>query len=149
MVSHAIVHKAQQKNYNCGPTCLEMLFDFYEIPHVAEELEALCETSEKHGTHHANLVKAAQSLGAHVEEKENATLSDIAEVLASGHPVLVNYFNPLTKVGHFAIIKGIDEGSVIMADPKNGDNYRLSFDEFDSYWHNHNKTLFRWMMHLV
>lgn len=149
MVSHAIVHKAQDKKYNCGPISLEMLLNFYDIPHVAEELEALCETSPRHGTRHSGIVKAAKTLGARVVEKENANIDDIVVMLESGHPVLVNYFNPLTHVGHFAIIKGVDDGAVILADPKNGDNYRLSFEEFDGYWHNHDKTLVRWMMHLV
>lgn len=148
MVSHAVAHKIQNKKYNCGPTCLEMLFDFYEIPHVADELECLCETDVT-GTHHAKLVQAAESLGARVVEKEHAAIQDIVDALETGHPVLVNYFNPLSNAGHFAIIKGVDDESVIFADPKNGDNYQLSFDEFEGYWHNHDKTLLRWMMHLV
>lgn len=148
MVSHQVTHKTQSKKYNCGPTSLAMLLDFYNVPHMEDELEELCETSVKHGTHHASLVKAAKSLGAQVVEKENAKISDLKEVLKTGHPVLVNYFNPLTSVGHFAIIKGFDEMSLIFADPKNGDNFKLKFEEFEALWHNHSKTLFGWMMHL-
>src|SRR5262249_23825321 len=143
---HKVTHRAQSKKYNCGPTALAMLLDFYEVPHVEEELEALCETSSRHGTHHENIVKAAKSLGAGVCVHQNATIVDIEEVLERGHPVLVNYFNPLTRVGHFAVIKGVDDGHMVFADPKNGDNYRLSFEEFEKLWHNHDKTLKRWMM---
>lgn len=148
MVSHEIAHKAQTKKYNCGPTSLAMLLDFYNIAHVEEDLENLCETSVMHGTHHASLVKAAQSLGARVVEKENASIADLQSALEMGHPVLVNYFNPLTRVGHFAIIKGFDDEMVIFADPKNGDNFKMSFQEFEDHWHNHTKTLRGWMMHL-
>ena len=149
MVRHEVKHKAQNKKYNCGPTSLAMLLDFYNIPHVEDDLEALCETSPKYGTNHDGIVKAATSLGAKVVEKEQASIADIEKALKAGHPVLVNYFNPLTHVGHFAIIKGIDGQSVIFADPKNGDNFRLTFEAFENNWHNHNKTLLRWMMHLA
>jgi ABC-type bacteriocin/lantibiotic exporter with double-glycine peptidase domain len=146
---HPVMHRAQIKKYDCGPTSLAMLLDFYGIAHVAEDLDALCETTAKHGTEHSGIVKAAQSLGAGVCVHENAQISDIEEVLEKGHPVLVNYFNPVTSVGHFAVIKGVDNGHVVMADPKNGDNFKLSLEAFDGLWHNHSKTLWHWMMHLV
>jgi ABC-type bacteriocin/lantibiotic exporter with double-glycine peptidase domain len=146
---HQIVHRKQTHNYNCGPTALAMLLDFYQISHVPEELEALCETSTRTGTHHDNLVKAARSLGAHVVSKDDAKIADIEKALADGHPVLVNYFNPVTRVGHFAVIKGIEDGHVVLADPQNGDNFRLPIEEFEKLWHNMDKTLWRWMMHLI
>jgi predicted double-glycine peptidase len=61
----------------------------------------------------------------------------------------VNYFNPVTRVGHFAVIKGVEDRHVVLADPQNGDNFKLSFEEFEKLWHNMDKTLWRWMMHLV
>ena len=148
-MTRTIVHKKQTHNYNCGPTALAMLLNFYSIPHVEDELEALCETSTKIGTHHANIVKAARTLGAQVSDKENASIKDIEDALKIGHPVLVNYFNPITKVGHFAIVKSLEDAHVVLADPQNGDNYRLTFEEFETLWHNMDKTLHRWMMHLV
>jgi len=148
-VTHKVRHKAQQKTFTCGPTCLEMLFDFYDIAHDPEKLEDLCRSSAEYGTHNHHLVEAAESLGAEVIVKEDAVIDDIIDVLNSGHPILVNYFNPVSKVGHFGIVKGLEDDVLLFADPKNGDDYQLSVEDFSGLWHNHDKTIRGWMMHLV
>jgi len=148
-VKHEVRHKTQTKKYTCGPTCLEMLCDFYDISHDPEMLEELCGAGEKHGTNNEDLVQAARSLGVNAVARENATIDDIVDALHAGHPVVVNYFNPLSKLGHFGVVKGIENDVLILADPKNGDDFQLPVDEFSSLWHSHDKTIKGWMMHLV
>lgn len=147
---HNVPHKEQSNTYNCGPTCLEMLFDFYGIPYEPDKINEMCECAPRAGTDHLKMIEAAQKCGANVEAKENATLDDILEALRSGHPVIVNYFNCKSGVGHFGVVKGVDEAqkALILADPKNGDDYMLTFDHFAKHWHNHAKTTHAWMMYL-
>lgn len=150
-MKHAVHHKTQTKTYNCGPTCLEMLLDFYGIPYESEKIEALCDTSPRHGTDNRKLVQAAEQLGASVVAKENAQLADIVAVIESGHPVLVNYFNCRSGVGHFGVVKGVDADgqALLLADPKQGDDYPLTFEHFQQHWHNHSKTIHAWMMYIA
>ena len=149
-MKHPLRHKEQSTTYNCGPTCLEMLFDFYGIPYESESIEVLCETSPRQGTDHHKLIETAEQFGVKVEAKENASLEDIVVALESGHPVIVNYFNCKSNVGHFGVVKGIDEasGALILADPKNGDDYTLTFDHFQKHWHSQAKTTHAWMMYI-
>ncbi len=146
---HRVIHKTQSNTYNCGPTCLEMILDFYGIPYESEEIELLCETAPQRGTDNQKLVQAAERLGARVTVKENAQLADIVSVIESGHPVLVNYFNCKSGVGHFGVVKGVENEALILADPKNGDDYPLTFDHFQQHWHNHMKTIHAWMMYVA
>lgn len=150
-MKHAVPHKQQSTDYTCGPTCLEMLLDFYSIAYDREKMEQLCNAQPGCGTDNAALARAAESFGAKVEVKENASLQDIIFTIERGHPVLVNYFNCRSNVGHFGIVKGVDvnEQSLILADPKNGDDYPLTFDHFGQHWHNHTKTIHAWMMYLA
>jgi ATP-binding cassette subfamily B protein len=148
-MKHPVPHKTQSNTYNCGPTCLEMLLEFYGIPYDSEKIDALCETAPRHGTDNQKLVEAAEQLGAHVIVKENAQLTDIISLIESGHPVLVNYFNCKSGVGHFGVVKGIEDQALILADPKNGDDYPLTFDHFQQHWHNHTRTIHAWMMYVA
>ncbi len=145
---HLVPHKTQTNTYNCGPTCLEMLLEFYGIPYESEEINILCETTARRGTDNQKLVHAAEMLGAQVVVKENAQLDDIVGAIEGGHPVLVNYFNCKSGVGHFGVVKGVEEHALILADPKQGDDYSLTFDHFEKHWHNHAKTIHAWMMYI-
>lgn len=147
---HPVPHKEQVTDYDCGPTCIEMLFDFYGISYDRDKLENLCDASPGRGTDNENLVHAVESFGVQSVVKENASLEDIIETIKSGHPVLVNYFNCKSGVGHFGVVKGIDmeQKAFLLADPKNGDDYPLTFGHFQGHWHNHAKTIHAWMMYI-
>ena len=127
-----------------------MLLDFYGIPYNSEKIEILCESAPRRGTDNQKLAQAATELGASVVVKENAALEDIIETIKSGHPVLVNYFNCKSGVGHFGVVKGVDQKreAFLLADPKNGDDYQLTFSHFQQHWHNHTKTVHAWMMYI-
>jgi predicted double-glycine peptidase len=60
--------------------------------------------------------------------------------------IIVNYFNPVSQVGHFAVVQDVSDTHIFLADPKNGDGYRLECGQFESLWHNHTKTLEAWMV---
>ena len=127
-----------------------MLLDFYEIPYESEKIEMLCESAPRLGTDNQKLVQAAREFGMNPIVKENAALEDIIETIKSGHPVLVNYFNCKSGVGHFGVVKGVDtvQKAFLLADPKQGDDYPLTFDHFQQHWHNHTKTIHAWMMYI-
>src|SRR3989344_4570848 len=106
---HDVPHKQQETDYDCGPVCLEMLLDFYGVSYDEEKLERICDAGPGRGTDNDNLVRAAEHFGTRPVVKENASLEDIIETILNGHPVLVNYFNCKSNVGHYAVVKGVQQ----------------------------------------
>jgi hypothetical protein len=59
---------------------------------------------------------------------------------------MVNYCNPLSGRGHYAVINGYSKEKklVYLADPANGNDYTLRFREFKKLWHNEKNTIKKW-----
>jgi len=127
-----------------------MLLGFYGVSYDPTEIETICDARPGKGTDNNNLVKAIEAAGMGPTVKENASLDDIIGAIKEGNPVVVNYFNCKSNVGHYSIVKGVDmdKNVLLLADPKNGDDYLLTFDHFQKHWHNHAKTIYAWMMYV-
>ncbi len=123
-----------------------MVLDFFGKSYERDCLLELCKTKPKKGTDNDALVEAAQSHGLCAHEEANATLACLKKHLHEKAAVIVNYFNPRSRVGHFAVVQGLDDMHVYLSDPKNGDGYSLSHEMFVTHWHNHTKTIDAWMV---
>lgn len=136
----------QPDNYSCGPTCLAMVLDFFGRTYERDALVEQCKTKPGRGTDNHALVFAIVSHGLCAHTRQNATVEHIKEHLHDKAAIIINYFNPVSKVGHFAVVQGVDEKHIYLSDPKNGDGYHLSHETFTTHWHNHSKTLDAWMV---
>jgi ABC-type bacteriocin/lantibiotic exporter with double-glycine peptidase domain len=123
-----------------------MALDFFGKSYTHEAVVELCKTKPGRGTENHALVFAIVSHGLCAHTRQKSTLADIEQSLHPRGIIIVNYFNPVSQVGHFAVVQGIDESMIYLADPKNGSDYSLGRPEFESLWHNHTKTLEAWMV---
>ncbi len=141
-----IIHRLQPDNFTCGPTCLAMVFDYFKKDHSYDEIVRLCESVPGSGTKNDLLVMAIESHNLIAKVIQDATLRHLEESFCEKQLVIVNYFNPLSQVGHFALLQGFDGEDIILSDPKNGDGYRIALSHFERLWHNHDRTVYNWMV---
>ena len=95
----------QPGEYECSPTCVRMLAEFYglEGPDLEFYID-LCKT-DKHGTYSHNYLRALRYLG--LEMKRINSTKAILTALREGHPVLVG-FRTSGVCSHSSIIVGHD-----------------------------------------
>lgn len=141
-----LIHIKQPNNYSCGPICLEMVLAYFRIETNYDELTKLTKVHSVHGTDNDEMIKVLKFKGLAATEKTEADIADITEALDKGWPVIINYVNPESGIGHYAVIKGYSEDILTLADPKNGDNYTISFKKFLNHWSNSDGTVKRWML---
>lgn len=139
---------AQKDSFACGPASLRMIFKHLGVDMDEKRLEKLMDSKAGVGTSHHNLIEEVEREGFKHFDKKEGEVDEILKFLDDGYPVLVNYFNPLGKVGHFSVVVGYDlkDEVLILADPANGNDYCLKFEEFKDLWHNSNNTLKGWFM---
>jgi ABC-type bacteriocin/lantibiotic exporter with double-glycine peptidase domain len=123
-----------------------MVLDYFGQPRSHDELVELCRAKPGVGTENQALALAIASHGLCAHMQQHTSLEHLKEIFEAKRLVVVNYFNPISRVGHFAVVQGFDEDAILLADPKNGEDYRIPLNEFEQLWHNHNKTLLQWMV---
>ena len=133
----------QSNIYYCGPTALEMVFDYYgedipqtEIADVARTHPNVTYLDElRRATHFSNLSTSlgdempgnvtgysARKIGYAAFEQGGLTLDDLKTLISKGQPLIVlMWWTPSKVYGHYRVVVGYNETHIITHDPWNKD----------------------------
>lgn len=109
---------------------------------------SLCHSMPKTGTSHKHMIEEIEIENFRYIQKNNGTIENIITFLDSGYPVIINYYNPLSRCTHYSVIEGYNskEKILILADPANGNDYSLHYKEFESLWYDEKITSKGWLL---
>ena len=113
-----------EKPFDCGPTCLKMLFDYYgnEVP--LDQLIKECGVTLA-GSTAADLMRVGRLHGLDMQ----CYSMDAEELIRQDRPAIVHW-----KFGHWIVFAGTDEaGRVSICNPDMG-RYRMSAETFKTYF---------------
>lgn len=111
------------KPYDCGPTCLKMLLDYYGIDVPLEQLTRECAPTMV-GTSAKTIMEVGRAHGLDMQTYS----MDAAELVRQDRPAIVFW-----KYQHFVVFCGRDEdGRVSICNPDLG-RYRMSEGTFATY----------------
>ena len=138
----------KKKSSACGPVSLKIVFKYRGKTISAQELIKECKTTKGRGTSHKKMIEVSKKNGFKVKAKNKNSINDIIQNINEKNPVIVNYINPKSGRGHYSIIKDYNpkKEQLIFADPSNGNNFKMNFNDFNKRWFNKNKTSPQWMM---
>ncbi len=136
----------------CGPASLKMLFSFFGKDYSEKEMIKLTHATAKYGAEHEDLIRAAKKLGAHVYEKQRATIKDLEYwVVKNLTPVIVGWFSE--DGDHYSVVIGLTKDHVLMADAqwRSTPVSKISRKLFPKIWFdfvgkNDSKVCWGWMM---
>ncbi len=137
----------QYDEFTCGPAVLKMFFSFFG---KFKKLDSLAKTlhTDKNGTHHSSLIGEATKEDFFCYVNNSSTIHEVRHFINLGLPVIVNYNEPSTNDGHYAVVVGYDRNKIIMNDPWNGKNFKMPENEFILRWHDclNRHTCKKWIM---
>ncbi len=126
-------HK-QEKIYYCGPACVQMILEYFGTEKTQTELARKLGTNSRYGTPHKNVVKYFVKNKFHCYVNNHSTIHEIKHFLEMKLPVIVNYIEPSENEIHYAIVKGYGKNGIILNDPWNGSNLKMTEEFFISRW---------------
>jgi len=138
----------QHKDYTCGPSCLQMVFEHLGKKYSEEKMTNLCRTNEKYGTSHQHLIDEIKNEKFEYFLKNNGKLRDLIDCVEAGYLAIINYLDPFSNEGHYAVVTGYtdDKKEIILADPCNGNDFTIPWIELKERWHNSNHTSQGWLV---
>lgn len=151
------LHEANDKDADCGPTCLAMILNFRGVAITPNRVYAFIDEKKekKQFTFFWELEEAARRNGVEMTRRSyqdygrDIAFRNLRANLDAGNPgiALVTYLPWKTALGNnytrgqFVVVTGYDEGHIYMHDPLFGLNqidkathYRMPIDLFDAGW---------------
>lgn len=136
----------QHTSYTCGPTSLEMVLVFLGRRKNEKNLSKEAHTNSRGGTNHEGMIRTACQEGFYSYVNSGSSIEEIKHFLASNHPVIVDFIEPKTNEGHYAVIVGIVGEKIVLNDPWNGRHYKISIKKFKNNWHDPITHSKKWIM---
>lgn len=141
-----VPYHRQGKIFTCGPAALQMMLGYFKMAVAQRQLRRRLETSEQKGTSQRSLIKVATKLGFYCYVNDGADWGEIIYWLNRKLPVMVNYKEPKTNEGHFAVVTGYKEGRLLLNDPWNGRNFSLGKQAWLKRWIDGEGNHPRWLL---
>ena len=139
----------QQLSYSCGPVgILNILQQKGDFSRSEEELAQLAGATPEAGTSHDNLITLAHTVGLEVvESKQDADIADIERNIDANRYVIVNFIQPESSIGHYAIVNEYDDKALYFYDCDTG-FLRFEKKYFINFWHDQDIStpIERWYM---
>lgn len=120
--------------YGCGPTCMAMVVssltnetvDPVEMAHWAYENGYWC---SKSGSYHSLIPGAAKAWGLLVQGCGKTEGQRIVDALSQGKLVVaIMLKGHFTSSGHFIVLRGVENGKILVADPANYTRSQQAWD---------------------
>lgn len=115
---------------------LSFLGDFKSETALAREAK----TSKETGTKHKGMIETAKKEGFFVYVNSESDAEEIRRFLALEHPVIVDFLEPSSDIGHYAVATAIGRGGpffrkvIHLNDPWNGKDFKMPLKEFEKRW---------------
>jgi len=142
-----VPYHQQNRDFTCGPACLRMVLEYWNVQQDEVLLSMLCKTTIA-GTGLAEIAEAAQKLGFAAEWKRNAKVHDLTTSLKKGLPImtmvdarLLHDIELPVPVGHMIVIFAIDTNTIFYHDPEAGAEQSVSRPIFIQAWENLRKGM--------
>jgi len=141
-----VPYSKQDTSFSCGAASLQMILRYFGIVKSEKDLADKFHTNSKSGTSHEAIIKAVKDEGLYYYVNNEAELEEISAFINRGLPVVVNFIELSQNEGHYAVVISIERGYVILNDPWNGENFRMTAESFIERWTNSKNRSKQWFL---
>lgn len=135
----------QSTDYTCGPSSLKMILEYFGKRESEIRLAHEAHTNKRFGTEHVEMINLARKHGFYCYVHHDSNINTIKHFINSDLPVIINFKNPSDGIEHYAVVIGHSKGQLILNDPWNGKDFKISDKVLNNYWIGLHNTK-KWIM---
>jgi len=138
----------QEREYSCGAAAMRMVLENLGIKKSENEIIKYLGTNKTKGTMNKDFPRLAEKFKLNYFVKKNSSISDLKSLIRNGYNIIICYFYPAEKIGHYSVIRKIDSNFIYFYDPLFGPKHKYSLHYFNKIWKNNPRyeKVKRWML---
>lgn len=129
----------QETAYTCGAACMRMVLESLGIKKTEKQVAGLLGTNKIRGTNHRDFVSLVEKYKLRYSVHREASLQDLKYYFKNHYKIIVCYFHPIEKEGHYAVVRNIKRNKITLMDPNDGPSKTYLLSYFKKFWGS-NKT---------
>ena len=133
MIAH-IPYYEQETNYTCGPACIRMVLASLGIKKSENYITKLIGTNKIRGTNHRDFLSLVEKYKLRYSVQREATIDELRYFYKNHYKIIVCYFHPTEKMGHYAVVRKLTPTKITLMDPIDGPNKIYSLSYFKKIW---------------
>jgi ABC-type bacteriocin/lantibiotic exporter with double-glycine peptidase domain len=88
----------------CGPTCIEMVLNYFKVPHTVSEIARVTNYKKEGGMYNFKLVEVLKHFGLKTKVFKNTKWEDLIEHNNNGSVVVVSWMLD-GYIGHLSVVE--------------------------------------------
>ena len=141
-------HHQQKTLHDCGPACLQMIFEYFGKMKTQEELSSRLCAGPDVWVANEDLEKIAKEEGLYTKSMTGAMIDDLKRFVDAGVPTIINYIDPDNKEGHFAVVVDYTDEYIVLNDPWYGKDFPLPLEYIENNWRSYEGERQQWLLAL-
>lgn len=117
----------------CGPTCIEMVLTYYQIPHTVKGLAAVTDYKHEGGMDNRQIVSILKHFGLKTSVKKNTTWDELKAANTPDTVIIVSWMLE-GYIGHVSVVEKVDDTHIYLAEPTTGNILKIEKLRFLRLW---------------
>ncbi|HEC30846.1 MAG TPA: hypothetical protein ENI66_02425 [Candidatus Yonathbacteria bacterium] len=123
----------QHDSIACGPTCIEMALQYFQIPHTIKEITNITDYKKIGGLYNKQLIKALNKLGLKTYAHINSTWEELRNFNTKNNVIILSWMLD-GYIPHLSVLEKIESAHIYLSDPTSGKIIKIKKIKFLRLW---------------
>ena len=106
----------QRDSSACAPTSIEMVLNYFDVPHTVKEITKVTDYKKEGGMCNLQLVKAILNFGLKVKKRTNVSWEELTKENTEESVIIVSWMLE-GYIGHISVVEKVTETHIFLAEP--------------------------------